>query len=121
MVLPVVPAPGGPPVLTLTDNAVTRVKELLEEEGEPGLSLRVVARPGGCAGLRYDMYFDTDVAGDDVIRRFGEVQVVIDPLSVPHLEGAQLDCNDDTGQPEFSMDNPNNSGGHTCTCGKNAH
>ena len=75
-------------VFTLTDAAADKVKSLIEAEGNPDLVLRVAVRPGGCSGLSYEMFFDTDVADDDVKTEYGGVTVVIDPASAPHLGGA---------------------------------
>ena len=75
-------------VFTLTDAAADKVKSLIEAEGNPELVLRVAVRPGGCSGLSYEMFFDTDVADDDVRAEHGGVSVVIDPASAEHLGGA---------------------------------
>ncbi len=70
-----------PNPVTLTDVAAAKVAELLAEEDIDGLALRVAVRPGGCSGFSYEMFFDADVAEDDVVREFGTVKVVVDPTS----------------------------------------
>lgn len=121
MSVPEVHPYGGPPVITLTDSAATKVKELIDEEGEAGLALRVAVRGGGCSGLKYDMFFDTDISNDDVTTSYGDVQVVVDPSSAQLLTGAELEYHDGADEVGFSITNPNNGGGHSCTCGKNGH
>ena len=77
-------------MITLTDSAATKVKELLDAEGAAELALRVAVRPGGCSGFSYEMFFDGDIAGDDQTATFGQVQVVVDQASAQLLEGATL-------------------------------
>jgi iron-sulfur cluster assembly accessory protein len=103
------------PAITLTDTAVTKVAELLEQEGNPELALRVAVRPGGCSGFSYEMFFDSDIAGDDVASTFGTVKVVVDPASASLLQGATLDFKDGLQGAGFSINNPNAS--RTCGCG----
>src|SRR5262245_3779280 len=103
-------------VFTLSDAAADKVKGLIEAEGNPDLVLRVAVRPGGCSGLSYEMFFDTDVAKDDVRAEFSGVTVVIDPASAPHLAGASLDYKDGLQEAGFSISNPNAS--RTCGCGQ---
>jgi iron-sulfur cluster assembly accessory protein len=103
-------------VITLTDTAATKVKELLDAEGEPSLALRVAVRPGGCSGFSYEMFFDGDVAGDDEQATFGDVRVVVDPQSAQLLTGATLDYKDGLQQAGFAITNPNAS--RTCGCGQ---
>ena len=106
-------------MITLTDTAAVKVKELLEAEGATDLALRVAVRPGGCSGFSYEMFFDGDIAPDDQKAVFGndgsQVQVVVDPASVQLLEGATLDYKDGLNQAGFSITNPNAS--RTCGCG----
>jgi iron-sulfur cluster assembly accessory protein len=103
-------------VITLTDTAASKVKTLIEAEGEEGLALRVAVRPGGCSGFSYEMFFDSDVAGDDVTVDYGGVKVVVDPSSAQLLEGATLDYKDGLNQAGFSINNPNAQ--RTCGCGQ---
>jgi iron-sulfur cluster assembly protein/iron-sulfur cluster insertion protein len=103
-------------VFTLTDAAADKVKSLIEVEGNPELVLRVAVRPGGCSGLSYEMFFDTDVASDDVRTERGGVTVVIDPASAQHLAGAALDFKDGLQGAGFSIENPNAT--RSCGCGQ---
>lgn len=103
------------PAITLTDTATAKVAELLEQEGNPELALRVAVRPGGCSGFSYEMFFDSDIAGDDVSTSFGAVKVVVDPTSASLLQGATLDFKDGLQGAGFSINNPNAS--RTCGCG----
>lgn len=103
-------------VFTLTDAAADKVKTLIEAEGNPDLALRVAVRPGGCSGLSYEMYFDTDVADDDVRAEHRGVAVVIDPASAQHLAGASLDYKDGLQGAGFSIQNPNAT--RSCGCGQ---
>jgi len=103
-------------VITLTDTAANKVKELLDAEGEPEMALRVAVRPGGCSGFSYEMFFDTDVADDDVTLEKDGVRVVVDPSSAQLLTGATLDYKDGLQQAGFSIDNPNAQ--RTCGCGQ---
>ena len=73
-------------------------------------------RPGGCSGFSYEMFFDTDVAADDVTADYGGVKVVVDPSSAQLLEGATLDYKDGLNQAGFSINNPNAQ--RTCGCGQ---
>lgn len=103
------------PSITLTDTAAAKVAELLEQEGNPELALRVAVRAGGCSGFSYEMFFDSDIAGDDVSTSFGDVRVVVDPSSASLLQGATLDFKDGLQGAGFSINNPNAS--RTCGCG----
>jgi iron-sulfur cluster assembly accessory protein len=103
-------------VITLTDTATTKVKQLIDAEGEAGLALRVAVRPGGCSGFSYEMFFDTDIADDDLKTAYGDVQVVVDPSSAQLLEGATLDYKDGLEQSGFAITNPNAQ--RTCGCGQ---
>ncbi len=102
--------------ISLTDAAAAKVAELIEQEGNPELALRVAVRPGGCSGFSYEMFFDTDVADDDVTTAFGPVRVVVDPASASLLQGASLDFKDGLQGAGFSINNPNAS--RTCGCGQ---
>jgi iron-sulfur cluster assembly protein/iron-sulfur cluster insertion protein len=106
-------------VITLTDTAASKVKELLDAEGDLELALRVAVRPGGCSGFSYEMFFDADIAPDDHKASFGQpghtVNVVVDPQSAQMLDGATLDYKDGLNQAGFSINNPNAT--RTCGCG----
>ena len=103
-------------MITLTDAATTKVDELIKDEDEVELALRVAVRPGGCSGFSYEMFFDSDIADDDQTITYGDVRVVVDPSSSMLLEGATLDYKDGLDQSGFSIDNPNAQ--KTCGCGQ---
>jgi len=103
-------------VIALTDSAASKVKELITAEGNDELALRVAVRPGGCSGFSYEMFFDSDVATDDVTADFSGVKVVVDPSSAQLLNGATLDYKDGLQQAGFAIDNPNAQ--RTCGCGQ---
>jgi len=103
-------------VITLTDTAASKVKELLDAEGEPELALRVAVRPGGCSGYSYEMFFDGDVATDDELAEFSGVKVIVDPSSAQLLNGATLDYKDGLQNAGFAIDNP--TAQRSCGCGQ---
>lgn len=102
--------------ITLTDTAAAKVAELLAQEGNDKLALRVAVRPGGCSGFSYEMFFDSDIAEDDVLGTFGAVKVVVDPSSAQLLTGATLDFSDGLQGAGFAINNPNAT--RTCGCGQ---
>ena len=102
-------------VFSLTDTAAAKVKALMEaEDTDDLLSLRVAVRPGGCSGYSYEMFFDSDVADDDVRSEHDGVQVVIDPASFTLLKGATLDYKDGLSGAGFAINNPNAQ--RSCGC-----
>jgi len=103
-------------MIALTDTATTKVKELMDAEGAPELYLRVAVRPGGCSGLSYEMFFDTEKAADDVTESYGDIMVVVDPASAQYLAGASLDYKDGLQDAGFTINNPNAQ--RTCGCGQ---
>ncbi len=103
-------------MITLSETATTKVKELIQAEGNDELALRVAVRPGGCSGFSYEMFFDTDIAPDDVTVAYGDVKVVVDPSSAQLLTGATLDYKDGLQQAGFAINNPNAQ--RTCGCGQ---
>ena len=103
-------------MITITDVAANKVSELIKQEGDDALALRVAVRPGGCSGFSYEMFFDTDVAPDDITTSYGDVRVVVDPSSAQLLEGATLDYKDGLQGAGFSINNPNAQ--RTCGCGQ---
>jgi iron-sulfur cluster insertion protein len=103
-------------MLIITDTASVKVKELLEAEENPELVLRVAVRPGGCSGLSYEMFFDSDVAADDLATEHGGVKVVVDTASSEYLTGASLDYKDGLQGAGFTINNPNTT--RTCGCGQ---
>ena len=101
--------------IVLTDVAATKVAALLTQEGRDDLSLRVAVQPGGCSGLRYQLYFDDRTLDGDTITEFGGVKVVTDKISTPYLTGAAIDFVDTIEKQGFTIDNPNAEG--SCACG----
>jgi iron-sulfur cluster assembly protein len=112
--------------VSITDSAATKVLELLEREVSGSaehqgkdFALRVAVQPGGCAGLRYALYFDDRKLDGDVIHSFGNLEVRVDKMSSPYLAGAEIDWVDGLQQSGFTINNPNAKG--TCACGDSAH
>jgi iron-sulfur cluster assembly protein/iron-sulfur cluster insertion protein len=104
-------------VFHLSDAAAAKDKSLIEAEaGDDALALRVAVRPGGCSGFSYEMFFDTDIAPDDVKVEHGDVTVVIDPASQEMLKGATLDFKDGLQGAGFAINNPNAQ--RSCGCGQ---
>ena len=103
-------------MIALTDAASVKVKELLDAEGNPQMFLRVAVRPGGCSGMSYEMFFDSDRASDDIEAEYGPVKVVVDPASSQYLTGATLDFKDGLQGAGFTINNPNVT--RTCGCGQ---
>ena len=103
----------------LTDAAASKVKSLLEQEGREDLALRVAVQPGGCSGLRYQLFFDERTLDGDVVTDFGGVGVVVDRMSAPYLGGASIDFVDTIEKQGFTIDNPNAGG--SCACGDSFH
>ena len=95
-------------MITLTDTAAVKVKELLVAEGATDMALRVAVRPGGCSGFSYEMFFDSDITDEDLQASYGDaVKVVVDPASAQLLQGATLDYKDGLNQAGFNITNPN--------------
>lgn len=104
-------------VFHLSDTAVDKVKSLIAaEDTTDELVLRVAVRPGGCSGFSYEMFFDGEIADDDIRSEHGEVTVVIDPASQQHLKGATLDFKDGLQGAGFHITNPNAE--RSCGCGQ---
>lgn len=104
-------------MITLTDTAAVKVKELLEAEGATDMALRVAVRPGGCSGFSYEMFFDSDITEEDQQASYGEaVKVVVDAASAQLLQGATLDYKDGLNQAGFNIINPNAT--RSCGCGQ---
>ena len=101
--------------IVLTETAASKVKALLESEGRDDLALRVAVQPGGCSGLRYQLFFDDRSLDGDVSKDFGGVSVVTDRMSAPYLSGATVDFVDTIEKQGFTIDNPNAGG--SCACG----
>ena len=105
--------------IILTGAAAAKVGSLLEQEGRDDLRLRIAVQPGGCSGLRYQLYFDERQIDGDVVSEFGAVQVVTDKMSAPYLGGATIDFVDTIEKQGFTIDNPNATG--SCACGDSFH
>lgn len=105
--------------LILTEVAASKVRTLLDAEGRDDLALRVAVQPGGCSGLRYQLFFDDRNLDGDVVTDFGGVDVVVDRMSVPYLSGATIDFVDSIEKQGFTIENPNAGG--SCACGDSFH
>lgn len=99
----------------LTDAAVTKVRELIAAEDDPGLALRMAVRPGGCSGFSYEMYFDSQVDDTDLIEEFDDVKVLVDPQSAEMVRGSTLDYKEGLMGAGFAIENPNVT--RSCGCG----
>jgi len=103
----------------LTDEAASKVRALLEGEGRDDLQLRIAVQPGGCSGLRYQLFFDERDLEGDIVKEYGGVNVVTDRMSAPYLMGATIDFLDTIERQGFTIDNPNATG--SCACGDSFH
>ena len=103
----------------LTEGAAEKVHSLLTQEGREDLRLRVAVQPGGCSGLIYQLYFDERVLDGDAVRDYDGVEVIVDRMSVPYLNGATVDFEDSIEKVGFTIDNPNAGG--SCACGDSVH
>ncbi|MDA9050382.1 iron-sulfur cluster insertion protein ErpA [Pseudomonadales bacterium] len=104
-----------PTGLKFTDSAAHKVKNLITEEENPTLKLRVFVTGGGCSGFEYGFTFDEDVEDDDTVIENAGVTLVVDALSFQYLAGAQVDFKEDLQGSRFVVTNPNASS--TCGCG----
>jgi iron-sulfur cluster assembly accessory protein len=109
----------APTTVVLSDVAAQKVKGLLEQEGRDDLRLRIAVQPGGCSGLRYQLFFDERSLDGDVVSDFDGVEVVVDRMSAPYLTGATIDFADRIDAQGFTIDNPNAQG--SCACGDSFH
>ncbi|MGC1213138.1 MAG: iron-sulfur cluster insertion protein ErpA [Micromonospora sp.] len=105
----------APTSVVLTDVAAQKVKALIEQEGRDDLRLRVAVQPGGCSGLRYQLFFDERSLDGDIVTDYNGVEVVVDRMSAPYLAGATIDFADRIDAQGFTIDNPN--AGNSCACG----
>lgn len=101
--------------VVLSDAAAIKAKALLDQEGRDDLRLRIAVQPGGCSGLRYQLYFDERSLDGDAVQDFQGVGVVVDRMSQPYLSGATIDFVDTISKQGFTIDNPNAGG--SCACG----
>ena len=105
--------------INVSDAAASKVKSLLEQEGRDDLQLRIAVQPGGCSGLRYQLFFDERNLDGDIVTDFDGVSVVVDRMSSPYLNGAVIDFVDTIEKQGFTIDNPNATG--SCACGDSFH
>ncbi len=105
--------------VALTEDAAVKVKSLLSQENRDDLRLRVAVQPGGCSGLIYQLYFDERFLDGDQAVDFDGVEVIVDDMSVPYLDGATIDFKDTISEQGFTIDNPNAAG--SCACGDSFH
>ena len=101
--------------VSLTDGDALKVRNLLDQEGRDDLRLRVAVQPGGCSGLIYQLFFDERLMEDDLVREFSGVELVVDKMSSPYVDGATVDFEDTIQKQGFTIDNPNAEG--SCACG----
>ena len=101
--------------VVITETAAVKVRTLLDQEGRDDLNLRIAVQPGGCSGLRYQLFFDDRSLDGDVRQEINGVGVVVDRMSVPYLGGAVIDFADTIEKQGFTIDNPN--AGSSCACG----
>ena len=104
-----------PTPINFSDNAVKKVKELIEEEGTPELKLRVFVSGGGCYGMQYGFTFEESINEDDTKVEKDNVMLLIDPMSLQYLTGAEIDYQDNVQGSQFVIKNPNAT--TTCGCG----
>ena len=109
------PSPAEIAPLTMSESAAKRIAFLAQQEGEPGIMLRVTVSGGGCAGFSYGFDFDKDRGEDDVLIQRDGVVVVTDPTSLLYLAGAEIDFVEDMIGAAFSIKNPNATS--SCSCG----
>ena len=105
--------------VVLTDAAATKAKSLLDQEGRDDLALRIAVQPGGCAGLRYNLFFDDRTLDGDLTVDFSGVTLTVDRMSAPYVQGATIDFVDTIEKQGFTIDNPSASG--SCACGDSFH
>ena len=104
-----------PTPIVFTDSAAQKVAQLIEEEGNPDLKLRVFVQGGGCSGFQYGFTFDEIVNEDDTTMEKNGVQLLIDSMSYQYLVGAEIDYKDDLEGAQFVIKNP--TANSTCGCG----
>ncbi len=104
-----------PDPLVFTDNAANKVKSLIDEEGNPDLKLRVFVTGGGCSGFQYGFTFEESVSDDDTALNKAGVTLLVDPMSLQYLMGAEIDYKEDAEGAQFVIKNPNATS--TCGCG----
>lgn len=114
-ILPDVSIPASPPSLVFTDAAATKVSQLIRDEGNPELKLRVFISGGGCSGFQYGFTFDEKLEDGDTRVENQGVTLLVDPMSIQYLAGAEIDYKEDLEGARFVIRNPNAA--TTCGCG----
>jgi iron-sulfur cluster insertion protein len=109
------PLPEGAPAINISDSVVGKVAEMLAEEGDPALKLRIFVTGGGCSGFQYGFAFDDEHKADDFLVERGPITVVVDAMSLQYLQGAEIDYEDKLDGARFVIRNPNAAS--TCGCG----
>lgn len=104
-----------PAPFVFTDSAANKVKELIVEEGNPDLKLRVFVTGGGCSGFQYGFTFDEETSDDDTVMQKNGVTLLVDPMSYQYLVGAEIDYTENLEGSQFVIKNPNATS--TCGCG----
>jgi iron-sulfur cluster assembly accessory protein len=99
----------------LTDAAASKARALLDQEGRDDLALRIAVEPGGCAGLKYHLFFDDRTQDGDLTSEFGGVNLTVDRMTAPYVQGATIDFVDTIEKQGFTIDNPTATG--SCSCG----
>jgi iron-sulfur cluster assembly accessory protein len=102
-------------VVEVTDKAAAKIGELIAEEGDDNLALRMAVRPGGCSGFSYEMYFDSEIEDADLVEEYAGIKVVVDPQSAEMVKGSTLDYKDGLMGAGFAIENPNVT--RSCGCG----
>lgn len=101
--------------MNITDSAIDKLKEIITEENNPNIKLRVFVQGGGCSGFQYGFTLDEDQQEDDFDFEFGEIKVLVDSMSMQYLQDATVNYRDDLNGSAFTIDNPNAAS--TCGCG----
>jgi len=102
-------------MITLSESAVARIKDILDEENNPALKLRVFVQGGGCSGMQYGFTLDEEIGEDDWTLDISGVQILVDSMSGQYLQGAEVDFKDDVMGATFTIKNPNAA--TSCGCG----
>jgi iron-sulfur cluster insertion protein len=102
-------------MITVTDPAVARIQDILAEENNPALKLRVFVQGGGCSGMQYGFTLDEEIGEDDWTLDISGVQILVDSMSGQYLQGAEVDFKDDVMGATFTIKNPNAA--TSCGCG----
>ncbi len=105
--------------VTLSETAAAKAKSLLERDGSSEMVLRIAVQPGGCSGLRYELFFDDRSLDGDALVDFDGIGLAVDRMSKPYLDGAVIDFVDTIEKQGFTIDNPNAQ--NSCACGDSFH